>query len=444
MTGEPLLADPDKATKAAEPLGDLRTLAAGRVARLARDVATQFSDQAEEIARTMVRTYETEIPTYAAIRDQALKDDVHSVSTALVRCWLTVMSTGRPPSRDLLDPVLEGVRRRAHQGVDLESVLRAYRVGIRVLWSEITSSDVWPHEGEMAQVATWTLDFSDRIATAVAAAYSDELELLARERERRRSALLNVILAGPVAEPLDAPAELERRHSVAVARVAPDLTLAELERAGQRLEERAGAMLWTVRYQSVVAAIGWATPVGRDQLTRDLARLVDGRLIVAIGLGGCAEGVDETRSSYAEAISALRLGPLVGRPEDVVFDFHDLAALAALLEDPDRARRFAASVLEPLGDLASRRWALPTLEAYLVRQGRLKQAAADLGVHLNTVKYRLRELRPIVDPITSGGERAGTLLLALRVARVLDADPPTRRPEGSGETVAPAQAAGGS
>lgn len=410
-----------------QPLGDLHTLAEGRVARLARDVAAQFWNSADEIAHTMVRTYEAEIPTYAAIRDQALEDDVHAVSTALVRCWLSVMSTGRPPTDELLDPVLEGVRRRAHQGIDLESVLRAYRVGIRVMWSEITSSDVWQLEGVMGQVATWTLDFADRIATVVAAAYSDEMELLARERERRRSALLNVILSGPAAEPLDAPEELARRHSVAVARVAPDLTLDELERAGQLLERSGGAVLWTVRHRSVVAAVEWSAGVTRDQLRRRLARLVDGRLIVAIGIGGSAEGVAETRESYAEAISALRLGPLAGGADDVLFDFEDLAALAALLEQPDRARRLATSVLEPLGDIASRPWALPTLEAYLACQGRPKQAAAALGVHLNTVKYRLRELRPVLDPLLQDGARAGTLLLAIRAARALETEPPAGR-----------------
>ena len=407
-------------------LGDLHALADTRVARLARDVATRFSDNAEEIARTMVGTYEVEIPAYAAIRDQALKDDVHAVSTALVQCWLSVMSTGSPPTRELLDPVLEGVRRRAHQGIDLESVLRAYRVGIRVMWSEITSSQAWPHEGVMALVATWTLDFADRIATAVAGAYSDEVEILARERERRRSALLNVILSGPTSEPIDAPSELDRRHSVAVARVRPDLTLVELESAGQRLEESAGALLWTVRHQSVVAAVEWEPGLRRRTLVRRLERVVDGDVVVAIGLGGSAEGIAETRDSYAEAIAALRLGPVAHPSADVVFDFHDVAALAAVLEQPDRARRFATSVLEPLAAVAVRPWALPTLEAYLLRQGRIKQAAADLGVHLNTVKYRLRELRPLLDELSSDGTGAATVLLALQAARVAEADAPGR------------------
>jgi DNA-binding PucR family transcriptional regulator len=115
-----------------------------------------------------------------------------------------------------------------------------------------------------------------------------------------------------------------------------------------------------------------------------------------------------------------------------VYDHQDLAPLIALLDQPDRARRFALSTLEPLGDLASRPWLLPTLEAYLIHQGRLKEAAADLDVHVNTVKYRLRELRAHAGPAFADGDRAVALLLALRAMRVLEADagaPVSNRPE---------------
>ena len=422
-------------------IGQLYTLGRGRAAALLRDVATELIDQSDEIASTMVRAYEAEIPAYAGIGDQALKDDVHSVSSAMVRCWLTVMSTGEELPADLLRPVTEGARRRAAQGIDLQSLLRAFRVGIRVMWSEITGSPVWRGQalqGVMAEVATWALDFADRISTAVAAAYLDEAEQLAREREHRRSALLNVILSGPVAEPIDHPAELDRPHSVAVARVAPDLSLLELERAGQLLEERAGAVLWTVRHRSVVAAIALPPQLGRDELTRKLGRLVHEGQIVAIGLGGHAESVSETRQSYAEAISALRAGPLLGTATSPVFDFLDYAPLIALLEQPDRARRFAASMLEPFGNPSRRPLLLPTLEAYLLRQGRMKQAAADLGVHMNTVKYRLKDLRPWLDRALTDGNRAASLLLAIRIVRFLEADGASRAAPLGGSSRQPA------
>ncbi len=204
--------------------------------------------------------------------------------------------------------------------------------------------------------------------------------------------------------------------------MAPDLSLLELERAGQLLEERAGAVLWTVRHRSVVAAVRPSAKPNHVELTRTLGRLVQEGQIVAVGLGGHAEGVSETRQSYSEAIAALRTGPLLGIAASPVFDYLDYAPLIALVERPDRARRFATSVLEPLGDLTRRPWLTTTLEAFLLHQGRMKQTAADLGLHINTVKYRLKELRPAVDGSLTDGNRAATLLLAIRILRLLDAD----------------------
>lgn len=404
---------------------ELRSLSAGRAASLLRHVASDLFEQADDIATTMVRAYQREIPAYADIRDEALREDVHAVSSDLVRCWLTVMSTGEPVSAELLTPMLQGVRRRAAQGFDLQSLLRAYRVGIRVMWSEITGSAAWRGQalqGVAAEVGTWALDFADRIATAVAGTYLDETEQIAREREHRRSALLNVILSGPPSEPIDHPTELDERHAVVVARVAPDLSLLELEHTGQLLEERADAVLWTVRHRSVVAAVALPSGSGRDGLVRRLGRLVHEGPIAALGVGGHADGVAETRQSYAEAMSVLQIGPLLGSTGSPVYDFQALAPLIALLEHRDRARRFAAGALEPLSSLRGRAWLLPTLEAFIAHQGRMKPAAADLGVHLNTVKYRMREVRTVAEHWLSDTDTTTTVLLALRVERVLEAE----------------------
>ena len=245
---------------------------------------------------------------------------------------------------------------------------------------------------------------------------------MTREREHRRSALLNAILSGPGGEPMDRPPELDRRHSIAVARVEPGVTLLQLQQTGELLEERVDAVLWTVRHQSVIAALPWPRDLDRGQLRRRLSRLAHESPILAFGIGGQAERAVETRASYAEAIAALRIGPLAATSPCVVFDHQDLAPLVALLEQPERARRFAVSTLEPLGDVVQRPWLLPTLESFLIHQGRLKEAAAELDVHVNTVKYRLKELRVVAGPAFADGDRAIALLLALRAMRVLRAE----------------------
>jgi hypothetical protein len=393
-----------------------------RAVALLREVAEQLDSQADLIAATMVQTYEAEIPTYRNIADASLREDVQSVSAAMVWLWLTVMSTGHPVDASLLMPLTEGARRRAAQGIEMEPMLRAYRIGIRVMWSEIIASSAWHGralQGMMGVVATWALDFADRIGTAVAAAYIDEAAHVARQREHRRSSLLNVILAGTQPDQRHGPEELDAPHCVVLAKLPSGLSLTALEGIGSLLEKRVGASLWTVRHCSVIAVIDMPNALDREQLRQRLTRLTCDGSIPAFGLGDLATGPAETRQSYAEATDALEIGPKVASAAHPVFDYRDLAPLIALLADPGRARRFAATALEPLAPMLDRKWTLPTVEAYLVKQGRLKEVAAALGVHQNTVKYRLNELRPLLDSTMSDGDRAATLLLALRAHQYL-------------------------
>src|SRR5258708_13461729 len=92
----------------------------------------------------------------------ALREDVQRVSGALVRAWLGVMSTGQPVNPDDLAPLREGARRRATQGIDLQSMLRAYRLGIRVMWTELVNSPEWqngPLAGAGGHITRKALDF---------------------------------------------------------------------------------------------------------------------------------------------------------------------------------------------------------------------------------------------------------------------------------------------
>ena len=395
-----------------------------RVSRLLHDLAAQQEREADRIAAAMFHAYAAEIPSYAQIDDPALREDVQSVSAAMVRAWLVVVSTGLPLTMEAMAPLLQGARRRAAQGIDLHSMLRAYRVGVRVMWSELVSTPEWQSpalQGAAAHLAERALDFADRVNTEVAAVYLDEMAHATRQREHRRSALLNVILAGPGGESVEAPKELERPHAVVVAGVAEDMQLDRLEGVGALMESRVDATLWTVRHRSVIAAVPLRAGAGRGELARCLASLLPFDGVTAFGLGGNARGARETRQSYSEAVDALRAGAVLDRPGQPVHDYQELAPSIALLQRPEQARRFVATALEPLGELVDRPWVLPTLEAYISRQGRIKEAATQLGVHLNTVKYRLRELRTAVGPQLADGDRATTLLMALKLRRLISA-----------------------
>jgi hypothetical protein len=400
----------------------LRSIGSPRAVRMLREIAERRVSECDRVAGAMFAAYRAEIPAYAVIEDPVLCDDVLSVSAAMVRAWLEVMATGEPVSAERLTPMLEGARRRAAQGIDLHSMLRAYRVGVRVMWRELVSAPEWQShvlQAAMPQIAEWALDFADRMNTEVAAVYLDEMAHVALQREHRRSALLTVVLAGPVTE-ADGPEELDAPHVVVVARVADDLPLSHLEQIGEAMEREAGAVLWTVRHRGVIAAVPVPASTTRAQLIRRLAGLLRTDGILAVAAGGSARGARETRGSYSEAMESLRAGSVLLPGIGEVYDFQELAPFIALLSRPEQARRFVATALEPLGELVDRPWVVPTLEAYIARQGRTKEAAAQLGVHLNTVKYRLRELRAACGSTLADGERSTTLLLALKVRRLLE------------------------
>lgn len=383
-------------------------------------VAEGLREHVDEIADRMIAVQRVEIPAYAEMKDPTLLADAHSVSVAVVGMWLEVMANVQSLSDEALAPVIEGARRRASQGIEMEPLLRAYRVGIRVMWTEVISSPIWKVgalDSAMGPIATGALAFADRVTTAVAAAYIDEIAHLTREREHRRSSLLNVILAGPTSEQHRALADLAEPHCVVVAQVEEGASLARLGSVGALLERRAGARLWTVRHSSVVAVIFGSLP--RSALRARLTGLADEGRVLAFGVGNRATSTAETRASYSEAAEALHAGPALGATPDRVHDYAALAPVLALLRDRSVAQRFSATALEPFSEILSRRWALPTLEAFLRRGGRTGQMAETLDIHPNTVKYRMGELAPYLPDDALDGDHAATLLLAIRVHQYL-------------------------
>jgi sugar diacid utilization regulator len=212
--------------------------------------------------------------------------------------------------------------------------------------------------------------------------------------------------------------DLRRLHVVAIAEVADDLPMERLDRVGALLERHAQAKLWTVRHRAVVAVIRRAPAVKREVTLQTLEDLVSSEpAVTRIGLGGDASGPDFTQLSYGEAHDALRIGTALFGDSRRVHDFTALGQYGIALREPEAAGRWAESVLAERAGL-NKSWALPTLESYLRRRGNLKLVARELGVHVNTVKYRLAILRSKLGFQIDDGDVAVEILLAIRLKKV--------------------------
>lgn len=400
------------------------------------ELADRLRASADVLAERMLAAYRAEIPQYAQVVDPLLLADMKSVSLAGLHCWLDWLTLDRPLDGAFLAPVLEPIRRRAVQGVGMDAMMRAYRIAARVVWQEIL--ELPPDQSLVGPLSTRMLEFTDKLTTEAEHAYAVEALRAEREPEAAPSALFEAILSDQDHGQHHHADRLAAPHCVVVADVPPGGLAASLEDVAAALVRAARAAYWTTRHRSVVAAcpVDPADAAGRDTLIRALTRLAaEARPGVGFGVGGIAQGAEEIRDSFREALDALRVGsadprnaaraaaPAEGTARGAVYDFEDLAPLVALVADPGRARRFARDFLRPLGQLTERAWVLPTLESYLRRQGRLKEVAADLAVHPNTVRYRLNELRPFLDAHAADGDRAAAALLAVHASAYLAEEP---------------------
>ncbi len=113
-------------------------------------------------------------------------------------------------------------------------------------------------------------------------------------------------------------------------------------------------------------------------------RLVDTAPATRVGVGRPASGAGLGRS-LLEARAAL---DTVAGP---VASYHDLGSLELLLSLPSAA--LEAFVARVLGPAAASTWLLESLTALLDTGCRWSEAAARLGVHRHTLRYRMEQLR---------------------------------------------------
>jgi DNA-binding PucR family transcriptional regulator len=94
----------------------------------------------------------------------------------------------------------------------------------------------------------------------------------------------------------------------------------------------------------------------------------------------------------------------------------DHLVMLALHADPGLASALAADALAPLLEVAepARERLRETLRAWLDQPGQVQAVAAVLGVHPQTVRYRVRQLRELYGEELEAPERRLAIALALR------------------------------
>lgn len=180
-----------------------------------------------------------------------------------------------------------------------------------------------------------------------------------------------------------------------------------LEQGAQVLFGRAWILPHSDEFVLVAQARSGDWPPSRiTQLARNLqasvAPLLGPRDVrgISAGVGFTYSGALGLRKSFDEAHEALLVGRSQFGPGNVTH-FKDLGLHRFLYGwfDSPRSRSLAQDFLQPLlsDDTQGRRQLLTTLRAYLEARGRISVAAKQLGIHRNSLRYRLERIQELLN-----------------------------------------------
>lgn len=343
-----------------------------------RAVLDSVAADVDTLATQVTDTLCQELVAYQTVPPEQLVPGIR----ASMCSGLAAVRDRRPPSAKELTEIAQVARTRAQQGLSLETVLGAYRMGTRATWA------VAAQRGRRAGVpAEILLEFTDRTwewvdaITAHAAAAHRHAELALARYDHQQ---LADFVIGAIRGTLPPPDLHERAASYGLnphgaygalrARATPPSTTYDLER--QLMSAPQETQFLTVEDGDLVGIL-------------DVVQFTEVHAgIVAVGPFGPLEALAEShRVASAVFLTAERLG-LHG-----VHRLEQLRLVTAVASDESLAQLCEQRVLHPLErSRVGEKDLLDTLRAFTSHGLNVERAARALVVHPNTVCYRLERI----------------------------------------------------
>jgi DNA-binding PucR family transcriptional regulator len=305
---------------------------------------------------------------------------------------------------------LEYARRLAQHGVPVNALVRAYRLGQRSLndlvFQAVREADISPATrlAALEAISTTLFEYIDWISQQVVVVYEEERERWLENQNSIRALRVREVVAGKTKVDVDATSEAIRYplrwHHLAVVMWYADEgargdELARLQRflreLGQTTDVGSNPL-----FAAADQTTGWgwlpyrsAPPNAVEAVRQFAGKRADSP---SVAIGRVASGVDGFCRSHREALAA-RTVAVTGGPEAltvVAASDPGLAAAALLGGDIGAARVWVADVLGELStDTENDARLRETLRVFLRCGSSYKQAAEELDLHFNTVKYRI-------------------------------------------------------
>ena len=392
----------------------LAEIGVGSLSPALRAIITQQLERSDAIVQRTMQAMRSAITEYAHIEDSAIQLDVQHSVARNVHMWFNALLSGHAPTAKELEPLIVFGRRRVHQGVSLQGLLQAFRTGSRVFWDvllEDAGDDQDMHRELLFKVSPYILLHFDLMGRTIGQAHAEEQQKRARWRDRLQHELCGVIFSHPddhesfrehtLALGLDANAAhlalAVRLVSSTSERITPEAGLDKLMASISRvlLLERV-TLLRTLRNGHLLLWVPLAAGEAACESERRYAALCEalpgsGQDIIAVGIGLPDTGARGWRRSSEQALRALDLGLRI-EPSRTVQRYVEVAVDDAL-NSTDNVVRYFDSLMDRL---APEPHLLRTLQAFFEHRQHRKVVAGALGIHPNTLSYRLERIETIL------------------------------------------------
>lgn len=375
--------------------------------------------QVTERAQNLVTAITAEVPAYRGL-DPETAADVLEANRLTIRAFDRMISKRKAPSEKDLEALADSAARRVHQGIPLESVLRAFRIGAWMMWRDASKT---APPSDLPPLTELAFEYIDRVSTL-----SERAFLRAREEQWTSRASLATVFLSRLAtrDPMETGEVVTYLRGLGLDPAANYVGvlarphLPSDDYAGQLSRDFLPKMRRQLADNGILAPLrtgvyglvrAEALTVVLDGFAEVLKRDDHPNLVLGVGRAhpdtssGC-------RHTLEEAQRAVDLGLRLDA-ETAIHAYEDLALLD-MFRDTWLIDHFIDEQIGALIGDAGQAQLLETLREFLAAQGQRKIAARQLGVHPNTIDYRLRKIEQILDgPIR--GERQFLIQLAIRL-----------------------------
>lgn len=401
---------------------DLQELVAQGVARVAGTL------DAHRLGREMGDYLTASIPEFTDVDDPDFRAGITmSCTSNLLRILDVLVNGSAMESATPPDDAIAWAHELVHRGMPLAALLRAYRLGHglleRTFEESAANADLEPDVRwrVLAHTSREVFTYIDGVCTQLVDDYENEREQWLRGAAAAQAEMVRAIVAGEAVDEEEAIRTL--RHDVAATQVAfivwapmpprtgdPESSLTAVAKAAAAA--LGGAQTLVVPMGEHVVW-GWTTGEGvlRRTPPRTLAR--EGRARVATGAPHA--GLAGMHRSHHEAVAARRVAGVFGARPGAVVRYSAVALTALMSADPAQAADFVEAELceELRSDSDAMLRLRATLAVYLDERLSPLRTARRLGIHQNTVIYRVKRAEELLGrPLD---ERRLELEVALRL-----------------------------